>query len=179
VGVVIGLAALVVILARQVRPRPLEGNVVLLAILGIIGLAEVGAFLFGTQQFESFVKGQSRHLVLAVPHAHAMVAAAVGSLILAAVTGALRAPTIRLWRRDEQTWRQGNAFTVALWLVSLALHLGYDAAVARGRADAEFGAATLLLYLAVSLATQNFILIVRARRIRERPRSAHPRRSMT
>jgi hypothetical protein len=165
-GLVIGVAALALILLRQVRPRPLEGNYVLVIVLGVIGLAEAGAFLFGKQQFVSFLKGHDHHLTLAGAGGAAMVTAAAGSLALAAATGALRAPSVRLWRQDGQVWRKGTALTVVLWLVSLALHLGYDALVARGKADAGFGAATLLLYFAVSLTVQNIVLGTRARRLR-------------
>lgn len=164
-GLAIGVAVLALILLRQVRPRPLKGNAVLVIVLAALGLAETGAFLFGTQQFVAFLKGHSHHLWLAVPDGAAMVAAAVGSLVLAMVTGALRAPSVRLWREGGQAWRRGTALTVVLWLVSLALHLGYDAVVARGNGDAGFGAATMPLYFAVSLATQNVVLGARARRL--------------
>lgn len=166
-SLVIGVAALALILARQVRPRPLEGNYVLVVVLGVIGLAETGAFLFGTQQFVSFLKGHDHHLTLAVANGAAMVTAAVGSMVLAAITAALRAPSVRLWRQDGRVWRKGTALTVVLWLVSLGLHLGYDALVARGKTDADFGGATLLLYFAVSLTVQNIVLAARAWRLRD------------
>lgn len=38
----------------------------------------------------------------------------------------------------------------------------YNAVIARGKGGAEFGEATLLLYFAVSLATQRMVLIIRA-----------------
>jgi hypothetical protein len=164
-SLVIGVAVLVLILVRQVRPRPLEGSYVLVIVLGVIGLAETGAFLFGTQQFVAFLKGHNHHLTLAVPNGGVMVTAAAGSLVLATATGALRAPSVRLWRQGGQVWRKGTALTVVLWLVSLALHLGYDAVAARGRADADFGSATLLLYFAVSLTAQYIVLSARARRM--------------
>jgi hypothetical protein len=165
-SLVVGLVALTLILRMQVRSRPMKGNFVLLIVLSVIGLAETGAFLFGTQQFVSFLKGHNHHLTLAVPNAAVMVTAAVGSLVLAAVTGALRAPSVRLWRQGGQVWRQGTALTVVLWLVSLGLHLGYDAVVARGK-DADFGTVTLPLYFAASLAAQRIVLNVRAWRLRD------------
>jgi hypothetical protein len=82
--------------------------------------------------------------------------------VLAAVTGALRAPSERLWRQDGQIWRKGTVLTVVLWLVSLGLHLGYDAVVARGL---DFADATMMLYFAVSVAAQRAALSVRARRL--------------
>lgn len=163
-SLVVGLAALAFILVRQLRARPLDSGAVLVLVLGVLGLAEIGALLFGKQQFIAFAKGHSRHLVLAVPDGRAVIAAAVGSLVLAAATGALRAPSERLWRQDGRVWRQGTALTVVLWLVSLGLHLGYDAVLAGGAAG--FGEATMMLYFAVSVAAQRAALSVRARRVR-------------
>lgn len=54
--------------------------------------------------------------------------------------------------------------TVVLWLVSLGLHLGYDAVVAH---SPDFGDATMMLYFAVSVAAQRTALAVRARRLRD------------
>jgi hypothetical protein len=170
-SLVIGVAALALILVRQVRARPLESGVVLVGVLGVLGLAETGAFLFGKQQFIAFVKGRNHHLVPAVPDVRMMIIAAVGSLVLAAVTGALRAPSERLWWQDGQVWRKGTAATVVLWLVSLGLHLGYDAMVAHGP---DFGDATMTLYFAVSVASQRAALYARAWRLRDS--GAGPRR---
>jgi hypothetical protein len=164
VSLVIGLAALALILVRQLRARPLESGVVLVLVLGVLGLAETGAFLFGKDQFTAFVKGQSHHLSPAVPDARAVIIAAAGSLVLAAVTGALRAPSERLWRQDGQVWRKGTMVTVVLWVVSLGLHLGYDAVAAHGP---DFGDATMMLYFAVSVAAQRAALAARARRLRD------------
>jgi hypothetical protein len=163
-SLVIGLAALALILVRQLRARPLESGAVLVLVLGVLGLAETGAFLFGKDQFTAFVKGQSHHLSPAVPDIRAVIIAAAGSLVLAAVTGALRAPSERLWRQDGQVWRKGTMLTVVLWLVSLGLHLGYDAVVAHGP---DFGDATMMLYFAVSVTAQRTALAVRARRLRD------------
>lgn len=164
-SLVIGVAALAFIMVRQLRARPLESGVVLVGVLGVLGLAETGAFLFGKQQFIAFVKGHNHHLVPAVPQVRAVIIAAVGSLVLAAVTGALRAPSERLWRQDGQVWRKGTAATVVLWLASLGLHLGYDAVAVHGP---DFGDATMTLYFAVSVAAQRAALRVRAWRLRRR-----------
>lgn len=144
----------------------MESGLVLILVLTVLGLGETGAFLFGKNQFIAFVKGQNHHLALAIPNAHAMIIAAVGSLILAVIMGALRAPSEKLWREtDGRVWRKGTTITVVLWVVSLALHLGYDALVAHGP-DAEFGAATMMLYFAASVAAQRATLSARAARLR-------------
>jgi hypothetical protein len=163
-SLVVDLAVLALILARQVRPRPLSNGIVLVLVLGGLGLAETGAFLFGQHQFGRFVTGHHRHLVAVVPDSRMVIIAAAGSLLLAAVTGALRAPTVRLWWQDGQVWQRGTALTVVLWLVALGLHLSYDALVTRG-ADRGFGDATLMLYFAVSIAAQRVVLTARARRL--------------
>jgi hypothetical protein len=163
-SLVVGLAVLALILVRQVRPRPLSNGLVVVLVLGLLGLAETGAFLFGQHQFGQFVTGHDRHLNAVVPDPRMVIAAAAGSLLLAAATGALRAPSVRLWRQGGQVWQRGTAVTVVLWLVSLGLHLGYDALVTRG-SDAGFGDATLMLYFAVSIAAQRAVLAGRARRL--------------
>lgn len=161
------LIVLALILRSQVESRPLEANYPRLLILAVIGVAETGVFLFGSHQLLSFVQGHHHHLTLIVPNGTAMMAAAVGSLILAVLTGALRTPSVRLWRQGGQVWRKGTALTVVLWLVSLGLHFGYDAVVARGKGDGGFGAATLILYIAASLTTQHITLTARAWRLRD------------
>jgi hypothetical protein len=131
-SLVIGLTVLALILVKQVRPRPLNNGAALVLVLGVLGLAETGSFLFGQHQFGQFVTGHHQHLAAVVPGPRMVVIAAAGSLLLAAVTGALRAPSIRLWRQDGQIWQRGTVVTVVLWLVALGLHLGYDALVTPG-----------------------------------------------
>jgi hypothetical protein len=99
-------------------------------------------------------------------HGGSLVAALAGSLVLAAATGALRAPTVRLWVQDNQVWRKGTWLTAVLWIASLAAHLGYDALVTHGKADANVGTATIVLYFAVSQGVQRLLLAVRAERQR-------------
>ena len=76
-------------------------------------------------------------------------AAALGSLVLAAGFG-VRAATVRIWLQDGRPWSRVSGVTASLWIVALAAHLGYDALVA-GHGRDDVGAATIVLYLAVSL----------------------------
>lgn len=46
--------------------------------------------------------------------------------MLAAITGAIRAMTVRVWIQAGQALRQGTWITAVLWVVSLGVHLGYD-----------------------------------------------------
>jgi hypothetical protein len=163
-SILVDLAALFWLFTRQVRTRPLKESYTIPVILGITGLFEFGAFVMGGgQQLASFLKGHRSFA--AIPDGRMIITAVAGSLILAAITGALRAPTVRLWRQDGQAWRKGTWLTVTLWIVSLSAHLGYDALIAHGTGKADIGDATMLLFFAVSLTVQRWMLAARSRRI--------------
>jgi len=163
-SIIIDLAALAWLLTRQVRARPLGESYTVPLILAAVGLLELGAYLMGGgQQLASFLKGHRSFTT--IPDAKTVVAAVAGSLILAVVTGAMRAPTIRLWWQDGQYWRKGTWVTLTLWIVSLGAHLGYDALIAHSTGKAAIGDATVLLFFAFSLAAQRVILTARAHRI--------------
>jgi hypothetical protein len=86
--------------------------------------------------------------------------------VLAAVFGVLRAATVRIWSQDGQVWIKGNWLTGLLWIVALGAHLGYDALVAHGHgSNGGVGAATVVLYLAVSLGVQRLVAQFRASRM--------------
>jgi hypothetical protein len=123
----------------------------MMIILAIVGLVEFVDFLNGHP------RGDSR-----------IVAAVVGSLVLAAVLGAVRAPTVRVWRgQDGQLLRKGTWLTAVLWVVAFAAHLGYDYLVAghvTGKNGGDVGNATVVLYLVVSLTVQRYIMLARAAR---------------
>jgi len=93
------------------------------------------------------------------------VVALAGSLVIAAVFGAMRAATVRVWVDGGQAWRQGNWLTALLWIASLGVHLGYDYLVDGKGSQAGLGSASLLLYLGVTLTIQRLILQARAQRI--------------
>jgi UDP-N-acetylmuramyl pentapeptide phosphotransferase/UDP-N-acetylglucosamine-1-phosphate transferase len=148
--IVIGVAVLALLIYRQLRTRPVNASGVrLAAILGVIGLVEAYQFI------------QQHH---AGPVTYA---ALLGSLVLAAGFGILRAVTVRIWLHDGEPWSRGSWITAALWIVALAVHLGYDALVA-GHGRDNVGAATIVLYLAVSLAIQRVIVRLRAQRLQSR-----------
>ena len=147
-NLVIGLAVLALILYRQMQVRPVKANTRLPLILAVIGVIELTQFL--------------QH------HAHgpAVYAALLGSLALAAVLGAVRAFTVRVWvDAGGQAMRQGTWLTTVLWLVSLGVHLGYDYLVDGKGAQAGLGTASLTLYFAVTYAVQALILQWRVQRI--------------
>jgi hypothetical protein len=145
--IVIGVAVLALLIYRQFRTRPVSASGLrLAAIIGVIGLIETAEFV-------------QKH------HAGALTYTALaGSLVLAAGFGVLRAATVRIWLQDGQPWSRGSWLTGSLWVVALAAHLGYDAVVA-GHSTGNVGAATIVLYLAVSLGIQRLVVHQRAQRL--------------
>jgi hypothetical protein len=148
VDVILGLAVLALLIYRQLAARPVNASALrLIAILAVIGLVQ-------TYQFLS--KG----------HDHPLTFAALGgSLVLAAIFGALRAGTVRVWVDDGQAWSQGNWVTAVLWIASLIAHLGYDVLVVHGPGAQGLGTATIVLYLAVTLGFQRALVFRRAHRL--------------
>jgi hypothetical protein len=152
-NLIIGLAVVALLVSRQLMARRLNENYRLSVILAVIGLVELANFL-------KSVHG---------PHDDGrIIVALVGSLVLAALLGAARALTVRVWRQDDgQLMRQGTWVTAVLWIVSLAVHLGYDELVAghiAGANGGNVGDATIVLYLMITLAVQQFLLLARVRR---------------
>lgn len=152
VSVVLGVIVLVLLIWRQLVVRRLREGYQLSIVLAIIGIID----------FADFLRGH--------PHnTGGILAAVVGSLILAAVLGVVRALTVKVWRgEDGQLLRQGNWLTAALWVVAIAAHLGYDYLVAghsTGSTGTNVGDATILLYLVVSLTVQRFVMLNRAARL--------------
>jgi hypothetical protein len=144
---VIGVAVLGLLIYRQLVARPVQGNQRLVLILVIIGLIEAAKYL------------QKLHA------GSAAIVALAGSLVLAAIFGAARAATVRIWIQDGQAWSKGNILTAALWVVALGAHLGYDYLIGQHKDIGSLGDATVLLYLAVSLAVQRVIVVLRAQRL--------------
>jgi hypothetical protein len=150
-NLVIGLLVLALLLSRQLMTRRLSESYRLSVVLAVIGLVEFATFLKGHPTDDS-------RIVIAV----------AGSLVLAAVFGAARALTIRVWRGENgQLLRKGGWLTAVLWILTVAAHLGYDQLVAghiTGKNGGNVGDATVLLYLVVSLTIQRFVLLNRVAR---------------
>jgi hypothetical protein len=147
-NLIIGVLVLALLLWRQLVTRRLSESYRLSIILAIIGIV----------QFADFLNGH--------PSDHGGIAVAVvGSLVIAAVFGAVRALTVRVWRDESgQLLRKGTWLTAVLWVLSLAAHLGYDDLVAghiTGKNGGNVGDATVLLYLVVTLTIQRFVLLRR------------------
>jgi hypothetical protein len=145
-NLVVGILVLAFVIYRQLIARPVRDNFRLPLLLGIIGLIELIDFL---KQHHT-----STNLITL---------GLVGSLVLAALFGAARALTTKVWVDNSGVaWRKGNVLTAVLWVLSLAAHLGYDQLV---YSRSSLGEVTILLYLAVSFAVQRVILQARADRL--------------
>jgi hypothetical protein len=154
VNLLIGLAVLALILVRQMQVRPVRANFRLPLILAIIGVVELTQFL----------QHNNHH-----HNTDVVFAALAGSLALAAITGAIRAMTVRVWINAGQALRQGTWLTLVLWIVSLGLHLGYDYVVDGKGSLSGLGNASLTLYFAVTYTIQRLILQAKAQRIANSP----------
>jgi hypothetical protein len=152
VNLLIGLAVLAFILVRQMQVRPVRANFRLPLILAVIGVVELTQFLQHNQHHNTGV----------------VFAALAGSLALAAITGAIRAMTVRVWINGGQALRQGTWLTAVLWIISLGVHLGYDYIV-DGKSLSGLGTASLTLYFAVTYTLQRLILQAKADRIANSP----------
>jgi uncharacterized BrkB/YihY/UPF0761 family membrane protein len=145
---VIGVAILGLLVYRQLRARPLRANQWLLGLLLVVGVLET---------YEYFQGGKHSVSAAAV--------ALIGSLVLAAAFGAVRAFTVRIWEQDGQPWVQGNVLTAILWVVALAAHLGFDYLVGQHKDIGNIGDATVVLYLVASLGVQRLVMTYRAQRM--------------
>lgn len=142
--IVIAVAVVLWVLVRQVQKRSVkeDSRPIAYLIMAVIGLVEVGNF------------------IKAHPINSEAILLTVGSLVIAAVFGVIRAYTVRLWREEGQLYRQGNALTILLWIVAIGLHFGGDLLIdssAKG-----LSTTTILLYLAVSLGVQQVVVRSRA-----------------
>jgi hypothetical protein len=147
VSIVVGVALAALLVVRQLRAQPVNANFRLPLILGIIGLIEVTNYL------------QKDHI------GSIAIVALVGSLVLAAGLGAIRAATVQVWMQGGQPWRKGTWLTGVLWVVSLAAHFGLDYLIDPHSPNGGVAGASILLYLAVTYTIQRLIVQARAQRI--------------
>jgi hypothetical protein len=90
----------------------------------------------------------------------------LGSLVVGAALGAIRAATVKLWSQDGQILRQGTWLTATLWVVAFGLHLLADPLIANSGGPKGLGGASILLYLAITWWTQNLLTQARAEPLR-------------
>lgn len=150
-SVLFGLVVFAFLLWRQLQVRRLrEGRSWLIAgALVVVGVLEVTRYLAG-------------HHV-----AHAALALIGVSFLVGIGFGAVRARTVKIWRQESTVVTQGTWLTIALWLVTVAVHFAIDLMVdASSRNGAQAGAAAILIYLGLTLGAQRLVVFARARDIR-------------
>jgi hypothetical protein len=140
-ALLIDLAVLALLMYRQLKVRPL-GDGRFTAVLLVLGVVE-------------FVSWTGQHRVTGV-----VLVYLVASLVASAVLGAVRAVTVRVWRRDGQVFRQGTWVTALLWLVSAGGHV--LAGMLLHGSEAAAASATTLLFLGATLGIQQLVLRARA-----------------
>lgn len=149
-NIAIGLAVVALLLARQLRTRPVstDRSPRVMVILGVLGIVEIGSYTSRTHV------DATAWVLLVV------------SLAIAAVLGVLRGRQMHVWSTSQGPMRKGNAITCVLWIVSIGLHLLIDiGGGALADVPSGFGSASLLLYIALTLGTQQVIVAERARRL--------------
>src|SRR5580704_6531328 len=142
----LGAVVLVFVLLRQVRavPVPRLFHARLPVFLGVFGLLELFSYA-------------GNHHVTSSAWLWVLATLAVG----AAGLGALRGRSVRVWATNGWVVRQGNAVTMALWLVSLLVYFTAGGANnTSGAAGLE--AASFLLFLGLTLGVQNYVVFRRA-----------------
>ena len=147
ISILVGVAVAALLVVRQLRSQPLNASFRIPLILGVIGLIELVEYL-------------GKHHPSDVAYG-----ALAGSLVVAAVFGALRAATVHLWVQDGQPWRKGNWLTGILWVVSFAAHFGIDYLVDPHNPNGGLAGSTILLYLAITYTIQRLIMQARAQRL--------------
>ena len=143
---VLGALVLVFVLLRQVRVRPVRRVFAprLPLVLGVIG-------------FFTMVSYVGDHHVSSAAWLWVLGSLLVGALGL----GALRGLSMRVWTGNGWVVRQGNAVTMALWLVSILVQFAAGAGGNHG-GTAGLEGASFLLYLGLTLAVQSYVVHRRA-----------------
>ncbi|MGA8728335.1 MAG: hypothetical protein WB608_06255 [Terracidiphilus sp.] len=158
-ALVIAVVVLIWVVARQLQARPLVVKTLfavpaIMALLGLLLLARGARSGHGLTSADMAWLG--------------------ADLGLAAVSGVLRAPTVRLFQRDGSIWRQGGPLTIALWALSVGAKVGIGVMAAHNGAGARVDDSVLLSF-GVSLAVQYAVLVLRARRLSAAAVGRHPR----
>jgi hypothetical protein len=138
------IAALILYRQRRVRPVPRTLHLRLPIVLGVLGVIEVLDYTDGHH-----VPASGFWLV-------------VGATVIGAgVLGFVRALTVKIWESNNWVVRQGTWLTMILWVLSLALHLTSGIGAAHVNA-VNFEASSFLLYLALTLGVQAYVVHMRA-----------------
>ncbi|MGW4398386.1 hypothetical protein ACWEHA_24145 [Amycolatopsis nivea] len=153
-NILLGLVVLTWLMWRQLQARRADRPPAVLLVISALGAASLGFAIAKTTPTSAAI------LLL------------TASFVVAGGFGVARGYTMRFWRTDGTLWRQGNWLTAVLWLVSFGIHLGLDFAVDAVNSVRGLGGASILLYLAVSLAAQRLTVRFRSHDALRRSSSA-------
>jgi NAD/NADP transhydrogenase beta subunit len=157
VSIVIAVLVVALVCFRQLRTSPIreERGLFLYVIVFALGILQTVTFL-------------QKHSVSATA-----LALVLASLVIGLGLGALRGRLVHLWRSDGQLFRRGNGWTIGLWVIGLGIHLSIELLGAGLDKSAEgFASSTILLYIALALGAQRFVMLSRAKTITVHPDEA-------
>jgi hypothetical protein len=140
VGLVVTIVVLLLVLAAQLRPRPLLARQLL--VLPIVALA-VGAVVLAVER-----PGRSGDQLLYF----------TAQVLLALATGVGRGMLIEVTERRQFAIRRGGWLLLAAWAGTIAVRVAFDAWVRATAASGVAIGATFPLFLGTTLAAQNAIL---------------------
>ncbi len=148
----ITVVALVLILVRQLRERPVREE---RGMRGVIVLAVIGLYQIG-----QYIAQSSSRINLFV------VLFVIVGFVSAGFFGWLRARETHLWRDEGQLMVQGNWLTIMWWVVALAVHFGIEFLgneVLHIKGSQGLASASIVLYVALSLGAQKYVLLQRGK----------------
>lgn len=138
------LLVIAYVVVRQLQPKEIDtdskGALVILALgaWNMVQAIQAGSF------------------PLTVAH---LVALVVVLVVVAGGFAYARARSCKVWIQDGKVWRQGTWVTIAIWAVMIALHAVADRLI-------PGLSMSMLCYIGVSLATQQWITVQRAKELR-------------
>ncbi|GFH40664.1 hypothetical protein [Pseudolactococcus insecticola] len=156
VNVIIALFTIGFILSRQIRKIEVENEwkaQLILLIIGVIELAGVAK-----------VTGVGANLYLNNP---VLDGAIIGGWLIAIVMAFVRVPVYTVTIENGKVWRQGGAKSLALWAVTIALHVGYTLLMGHFNIPYLDDVATpsLMVFMALSLGMQKLLVLRRAKKM--------------
>jgi hypothetical protein len=102
----------------------------------------------------------------ALPQASgAEIALLAADLVVLAVLGVVRASTTQVTERDGYAFQQGTKRTLLLWLVTIAVRIGFTVLGEELGAAGALTSASFALTLGVSIGVQNALAYTRAQRL--------------
>jgi len=151
-ALLIAVLIVALLIRRQLRARPVRrtGSLIVPLAFGLLGALAIA--------FAVALADENHHPLTALP-----VILLVASLAVAAGFGTARARTVRVWRDARgEILRKGTPATTALWLTSVAAHIGLALWIDHAAGTGVLGTASLYAYLAIGLGTQNLLIRGRA-----------------